>query len=96
MRARQWIGAVAHLLLGFLFPYVFIGSIVLINGFMSPSTPKQKLMGTVIAVVYTILLIAVNWLTLKGLPRRVRLTSILVHIVLFAGSSLLMLWSLRW
>lgn len=96
MRTRQWIGAVAHVLLGFLFPYVVIGSIILINGFMAPSTPQQKVTGTIIALVYTILLVAVNWLTLKGLKKRARTTAILVHIASFAGAALLMFMSLRW
>ncbi|QYR19035.1 hypothetical protein KZ483_13715 [Paenibacillus sp. sptzw28] len=36
MSVRRRIGIIAHVLLGLLFPYTFIGSVMLIYGFMVP------------------------------------------------------------
>jgi hypothetical protein len=68
---------------------------MLIYGFMVPSTPKEKLMGTAIAVLFLAILITVNILTLKGLPRRTKAIGVLIHLFAFAISALLMFIWLR-
>ena len=95
MNVRRWIGAIAHLLLGLAFPYVLIGTVILLSGFMAPSTAKQKLAGAVIAIAYLGLIAAVNYLALKGMSRRNKTISAFVHVIAFAAASMFMFWTVR-
>lgn len=67
MNTKKWIGLTVHLLLGALFPYVFVGCVILIYGFMSPPTSSQKLWGIVIALAYVAILFMVNFIALRSL-----------------------------
>ncbi|MFF2479501.1 hypothetical protein [Paenibacillus sp. NPDC058071] len=60
MSPIKWLSIIAHLLLGAVFPYVLVGSILLLFGFMSPPTITERLTGAAIAGVYLLILIAVN------------------------------------
>jgi len=75
----KWIGIIAHVLLGFLFPYVFVGSVILVYGFMSTPAPSQRAWGIAISAVYLLAFIAANLFTLRGLAPRSFWARLLLH-----------------
>jgi hypothetical protein len=86
MAKKKWLGLIAHLVLGALFPYVLIGGIVLLYGFMAPSTGSQKAYGLVIVSVYTLLLIGVNVWTLRRLDFQARWRWLIIHVLAWAAA----------
>lgn len=86
MAKKKWLGIIAHLVLGALFPFVLIGGIVLIYGFMAPSTGAQKAYGLVIVSVYTLLLIGINVWTLRRLDFQGRWRWLLIHVFTWAAA----------
>jgi len=75
----KWIGIISHAVLGFLFPYVFVGGIILVYGFMSPPTPDQRVWGITISALYLLAFIAANLLTLRRLPPKSFWARLLLH-----------------
>lgn len=88
MDRKKWFGLASHLLLGFLFPYVLIGGIVLLYGFMAPSTGSQKAYGTVIILVYALLIIGTNLWTLRRLDFRAKWRWLVIHTALWAAAAI--------
>ncbi|MCF2942717.1 hypothetical protein [Paenibacillus tarimensis] len=62
----KWAGIAANAALGFIFPYVLAGVVVLVYGFMQPSERIDQIFGILIAAGYAGLVAAVNWITLRG------------------------------
>ncbi|NIK67994.1 hypothetical protein [Paenibacillus sp. BK720] len=88
MDRRKWLGTIAHLLLGILFPYVLIGGIVLVYGFMAPSTASQKAYGAAIILVYALLILGVNLWTLRRMDFRSKWRWIVIHTLCWAAAAI--------
>ncbi|MCM3629938.1 hypothetical protein M3194_21625 [Paenibacillus glycanilyticus] len=88
MDRKKWVGVIVHLLLGFLFPYVLVGGIVLVYGFMAPSTGSQKAYGTVIILVYALLVIGTNLWTLRRLDFRSKWRWLVIHTICWAAAAI--------
>ncbi|MFB9330412.1 hypothetical protein ACFFSY_31105 [Paenibacillus aurantiacus] len=94
--ARLWIGAIAHFILGLLFPYVAVGATMLIYGFMTPSTDAEKLRGIVIALVYVLAVVIVNIYALWRQPARSKWKRFAMHVLVFSFAAGTMFALLRW
>ncbi|AJY77039.1 hypothetical protein [Paenibacillus beijingensis] len=92
---RITIGIVFHLILGLLFPYILVGSILLLYGFMTPPTVKEQWTGTLIAFIYAAVLIVLNVWLLRRLHIRERMKRLLLHAAVWAASAAAMLLWLR-
>ncbi|GLX68086.1 hypothetical protein [Paenibacillus glycanilyticus] len=95
MDKKKWFGVLAHLVLGWLFPYVLVGGIVLVYGFMAPSTGAQKAYGLVILLVYALLIMGTNLWTLRSLDFRSKWRWGMIHTFIWAGAVLLSFAMLR-
>ncbi|MBB3110319.1 hypothetical protein FHS18_002386 [Paenibacillus phyllosphaerae] len=96
MKVRIGLGIVAHFILGLMLPYVVVGSVVLLYGFMAPPTDAERTKGLIIGIIYLAFFIGVNFLTLRGLPGRQRLQLFLVQFAVFMVAAVSMFASLRW
>ncbi|MCK9862491.1 hypothetical protein [Paenibacillus sp. ATY16] len=88
MDRKKWLGAIAHLLLGIVFPYVLIGGIVLVYGFMAPSTGSQKAYGTAIVLIYALLILGVNLWSLRRLDYRSKWRWLVIHTLCWATGAI--------
>ncbi|WP_336786503.1 hypothetical protein [Paenibacillus sp. MMO-177] len=95
MERIKWFGAIAHLLLGFLFPYVLIGGIVLVYGFMAPSTGSQKAYGIAIVLVYALIILGVNLWTMRRMDFRSKWRRLVIHALCWAAAAIVSFAMLR-
>ncbi|MFX3635198.1 MAG: hypothetical protein ACE3L7_10765 [Candidatus Pristimantibacillus sp.] len=96
MNGMKWFGLAVHLLLGALFPFILVGGIILIYGFMTPPTLTQRLTGIAIAVVYGAVIIGANIMTLRRLPEsRNRWYWLLMHVIVWVVACILIFIMLR-
>lgn len=61
----KWFGLAVHVLLGALFPFILVGGIIQIYGFMAPPTLAQRLTGIAIIIVYGAVIIGANIMILR-------------------------------
>ncbi|WP_042161804.1 hypothetical protein [Paenibacillus gorillae] len=87
MSKLSWLGIILNVLLGLMFPYVLVGGIVLIYGFMSPPTGIQRIEGIAILLVFLLSLIVVNVTVLRKLPTaKERWYRLLIHAMWFIAA----------
>ncbi|MFF2089685.1 hypothetical protein [Paenibacillus sp. NPDC058174] len=87
MSRLSWLGIILNVLLGLIFPFVLVGGIVLIYGFMSPPTGVQRIEGVAILLVYLSSLIAINVTVLRKLSTaKERWYRLLIHAMWFIAA----------
>lgn len=89
---RRWVGILGSAGLGILFPYTLVGCILLLNGFMAPSRPSDKLLGIGIAALYILILILINAYALRGLDARARRRALSVNLLVWLAVGLVLLY----
>lgn len=94
MKTWGWIGMAGSFVLGLLFPYVLVGGIILLYGFMGPPTMQQRVYGLVIVCVYLLLVGALNYFSTRTFPeRKERYLRLFAHLLAWVlGAAISFVW----